>query len=121
MIADNQKGLMIEHFMAQVKTEDLLNIAFMKPLEVTLRTHKNDKSVPTDSLPKGLMQAVKTSINDNKYKLTPFKPIETEHKSLEDLRAKHLDNYISLLKKSEEKDEVGAERKSQRISVNEQV
>jgi len=47
------------------------------------------------------MQAVKTSINDNKYKLTPFKPIETEHKSLEDLRAKHLDNYISLLKKSE--------------------
>jgi hypothetical protein len=47
----------------------------MKPLEVALRTHKNDKNVPADSLPKGLMQAVKSSINDNKYKLTPFKPI----------------------------------------------
>jgi hypothetical protein len=67
------------------------------------------------------MQAVKTSINDNKYKLAPFKPIEQEQKSLEDLRAKHLDNYISLLKKSDDKDEVEAERKSQRISVNEQV
>lgn len=43
MITDNEKGLMIEHFMAQVKTEDLLNIGFMKPIEIALRTHKTDK------------------------------------------------------------------------------
>ena len=49
----------------------------MKPFEATLRTNKNDKSVPTDSLPKGLMIAVKSSINDNKYKLERVKPIES--------------------------------------------
>jgi len=31
MITDNEKSRMIEHFMAQVKTEDMLNLAFMKP------------------------------------------------------------------------------------------
>lgn len=66
-----------------------------------MRTSKNDKAVPTDSLPKGLMLAVKSSINDNKYKLERVKPIEPEHKSLEDIKTKHLDNYISLLKKPE--------------------
>lgn len=50
---------MIRHFMAQVKTEDLLNVAFMKPVEVCLRTSKTDKSVPVDSLPEGLMLVVK--------------------------------------------------------------
>ncbi len=59
MINDNLKSEMIRHFMSQVKTEDLLNVAFMKPLEVTLRTNKTDKSVPVDSLPKGLMLVTK--------------------------------------------------------------
>ena len=33
---------MIEHFMGQVKAEDMINIAFSKPIEVALRTHKHD-------------------------------------------------------------------------------
>lgn len=104
---------MIEHFMAQVKIEDLINVGFMKPIELALRTHKNDSSIPQDSLPKGLMIACKNSINDNKYSLTSIQPIQEEHKSLEDLKAKHMDNYISLLKKPEEKkDEAEAERMS---------
>jgi hypothetical protein len=112
MITDNEKSRMIEHFMGQVKTEDLLNIGFMKPIEVALRTNKNDKTVPQDSLPKGLMIACKGSINDNKYSLAPILPIQEEHRFLEDLKAKHMDNYISLLKKPETKDEIEAERMS---------
>lgn len=70
MINDNLKSEMIRHFMSQVKTEDLLNVAFMKPVEVTLRTNKTDKAVPVESLPAGLMLVVKENgINDNKYKL----------------------------------------------------
>ncbi len=99
MITDNEKSRMIEHFMGQVKTEDLLNIGFMRPIEVALRTHKHDKQVPADSLPKGLMIACKNSINDNKYSLSPIHPIGEEQRFLEDLRSKHMDNYISLLKK----------------------
>ncbi len=59
MINDNLKSEMIRHFMSQVKTEDLLNVAFMKPLEVALRTNKTDKTVPADSLPAGLMLVIK--------------------------------------------------------------
>jgi hypothetical protein len=41
---------------------------------LALRTHKNDKSVPTDTLPQGLMVAAKAAgINDNKYTLLPLK------------------------------------------------
>jgi hypothetical protein len=88
----------------------MLNIAFMKPLEVTLRTPKHDKSLPADSLPKGLMIAEKNSINDNKYTLKPIKPIEATH--LEELRAKQMDNYISLLKKPDPQDDIEAQRMS---------
>jgi hypothetical protein len=59
MINDNLKSEMIRHFMSQVKTEDLLNVAFMKPLEVALRTNKTDKAVPADALPSGLMLVIK--------------------------------------------------------------
>lgn len=88
----------------------MLNISFMKPIEVELRTSKNDKSVPSDSLPQGLMIAEKNSINDNKYSLKRFQPVEATH--LEDLRAKNMDNYISLLKKPIEKYDVDADRMS---------
>jgi len=46
---------MVKNFMNQVKLEDLMNVGFMKPAEFALRTHKNDKEVPTDSLPQGMM------------------------------------------------------------------
>ena len=69
-ISDNQKGEMIRHFMSEVRQEDFLNIGFMKPIEVALRTHKTDKKIDSDSLPKGLLMAVKEQgINDNKFKL----------------------------------------------------
>ena len=97
MITDNEKSRMIEHFMAQVKTEDMLNIAFMKPIEVTLRNHKHDKNIHQEALPRGLMLAQKQSINDNKYTLKRFRPVHASH--LEELRANNMDNYISLLKK----------------------
>jgi len=67
MINDNQKGEMIRHFMSQVNAEDLLNVGFMKPIEVALRTNREDKTVSPDSLPQGLMQAIKSNFNDNKY------------------------------------------------------
>lgn len=87
MLSDNQKGEMIRHFMAQVKTEDLLNVAFMKPFEVTLRTSKNDKTVPPDALPQGLMQVLKDNgINDNKFRLAPFRPIPPDISTLDKLR-----------------------------------
>ena len=47
----------VSHFMNQVKLEDLLNVGFMKPVELSLRTHKNDKEVPTDALPQGMLIA----------------------------------------------------------------
>lgn len=47
----------VSHFMSQVKMEDLINVGFMKPMEISLRTHKNDKEVPNDSLPQGLFVA----------------------------------------------------------------
>jgi hypothetical protein len=91
---------MIRHFMSQVKTEDLLNVAFMKPFEVALRTNRTDKTVPPDALPEGLMLVLKDNgINDNKYRLSPFQPVPTELSTLDQLRAANADNYISLLKK----------------------
>lgn len=100
VISDNQKSEMIRHFMSQVKTEDLLNVAFMKPFEVALRTNRNDKAVPPDALPEGLMLVLKENgINDNKYRLQGFQTISPEVTTLEHLRREHMDNYISLLKK----------------------
>ena len=43
--------------MDQVKTEDMINIGFMKPFEVALRDHKQDKNIPLGGLPRGLMLA----------------------------------------------------------------
>lgn len=64
---------MIRHFMSQVKLEDLINVGFMKPVELALRTHKTDPNVPNDTLPQGMLIAIKqTSISDNKYKLAPL-------------------------------------------------
>ena len=100
MINDNQKSEMIRLFMSQVKTEDLLNIAFMKPIEVALRTNRTDKEVLPDSLPQGLMQVIKENgVNDNKYNLQRFQPVTPFITSLEALKANSMDNYISLLKK----------------------
>lgn len=99
-IKDTQKSEMIRHFMSQVKTEDLLNVAFMKPFEVTLRTNRNDKAVAPDALPEGLQLVLKDNgINDNKYRLQPFHTVPPEAATLDHLRRDHLDNYISLLKK----------------------
>lgn len=50
---------MIRHFMSQVKLEDLINVGFMKPVELALKTHHTDKTVPPDSLPQGMLVAVK--------------------------------------------------------------
>ena len=61
---------MVRHFMNQVKMEDMINVAFMKPVELALRTRATDPEVPADALPQGMLIAVKEqSINDNKYKL----------------------------------------------------
>lgn len=99
-ISDTQKSEMIRHFMSQVKMEDLLNVAFMKPFEVALRTNRNDKAVPPDALPEGLMLVLKDNgINDNKHRLQPFQTVPPEVTTLDHLRREHLDNYISLLKK----------------------
>ena len=49
----------VDHFMEQVKLEDLMNVGFMKPVELALRTHKTDKEVPNDTLPQGLLYAHK--------------------------------------------------------------
>lgn len=71
MEGENEK--MIRHFMSQVKLEDLINVGFMKPVELALRTHATDPTVPNDTLPQGMLISVKeTSINDNKYKLAPM-------------------------------------------------
>ena len=76
-------------------------MAFMKPVEVALRTHNNDKGVPTGALPQGLMVAAKDQgINDNKYKLHSLDAVDPEG-TLESLRKNHQDNYVSLLKKAE--------------------
>jgi hypothetical protein len=76
----------------------------MKPIEVTLRTNRTDNTLMPDSLPEGLMLVLKENgINDNKYKLTRFHPISTEITSYDQLKEQHMDNYISLLKKSEER------------------
>jgi hypothetical protein len=96
---DNEK--MIKHFMSQVKLEDMINVCFMKPVELALKTHKTDPTVPADILPQGMLIAVKeTSVTDNKYKLSPLTEVNPQN-SLEELRKQHQDNYISLLKKPE--------------------
>lgn len=50
---------MINHFMRQVKIEDKINVGFMKPVELALRTYHTDPTVPRDSLPQGMMIAAK--------------------------------------------------------------
>jgi len=55
----NSMNDMVKFFMKQVKMEDLINVGFMKPVELALRTHATDKTVPPDTLPQGLMIAVK--------------------------------------------------------------
>jgi hypothetical protein len=55
--------------------------------------------VPQDSLPEGLMIAVKNSIADNKHELARIKPIGPEFNALKELKPRNLDNFISLLKK----------------------
>ena len=49
----------VSHFMDQVKYEDLINVGFMKPVEMALKTHKTDKNVPQDTLAQGLLYAHK--------------------------------------------------------------
>lgn len=123
MINDNQKGAMIRHFMSQVKIEDMLNVGFMKPIEVALRTNRNDQSVPNDSLPKGLMLADKKTINDNKYELKKILPVDPTL-SFKELKEKHfMDNYISLLKKPEiaEMPPQGEERSETASAKNNQM
>lgn len=67
---------MIKHFMSQVKLEDLINVGFMKPVELALRTHHTDPNVPNNSLAQGMLIATKeTSISDNKYKLAPLNEV----------------------------------------------
>ena len=85
--------------MSQVKFEDVMNVGFMKPVEFSLRTHKNDKTVPSDTLPQGLLYAAKDGgISQNKYTLHPVNEVNPEH-TLDELRQNYQDNYISLLKK----------------------
>jgi hypothetical protein len=92
---------MVRHFMNQVKMEDMINVAFMKPVELALRTRATDPEVPADALPQGMLIAVKEqSINDNKYKLEKLTEV-CKDSSLQELRKNHQDNYISLLKKPE--------------------
>ena len=92
---------MVSHFMDQVKLEDLINVGFMKPVELALRTHKNDKDVPVDSLPQGLLYAHKEDgFTANKYTLHPLQEVNKEA-TLQELRENHQDNYLSLLKKPE--------------------
>lgn len=52
------------------------------------------------------MIAQKNSINDNKFALKRIRSVEASH--LEDLRAKQMDNYISLLKKPEQTGDLDA-------------
>jgi len=71
----------------------------MKPVELALRTHKNDKEVPNDSLPQGLLYAHKEEgFSANKYTLHPVQEVNKDA-SLHEIRENHQDNYISLLKK----------------------
>jgi hypothetical protein len=49
----------VSHFMNQVQFEDLLNVGFMKPFEMALKSHKTDKSVPNNTLAQGLLYAQK--------------------------------------------------------------
>jgi hypothetical protein len=96
---DGEMNDVVQHFMSQVKLEDLINVGFMKPVELELRTHKNDKDVPNDSLPQGMFYAHKEEgFTANKYTLHPLQEVNTES-SLEELRRNHQDNYLSLLKK----------------------
>ena len=73
----------------------------MKPIEVALRTNKNDKAVPPDVLPQGLMIAAKDNINDNKFDLKNMSEIGDKSSTLMDLKMGHQDNYLSILKKPE--------------------
>lgn len=92
---------MVSHFMDQVKLEDLVNVGFMKPVELALRDHKNDKEVPSDSLPQGMLYAHKEEgFTANKYSLHPVEEVDKEA-TLEEMRARHQDNYISLMKRKE--------------------
>jgi hypothetical protein len=69
-MSGNEMDAMVSHFMEQVKMDDLINVGFMKPVELALRTHKVDSNLTADNLPQGLMIASKEkSIYDNKFKL----------------------------------------------------
>jgi hypothetical protein len=48
----------------------VLEKGWLRPIELVLRTHKNDRllpQIPRKPLPQGLMIASKSSINDNAY------------------------------------------------------
>ena len=48
-------------------------------MELQLRTNSVDKSVAPNSLPQGMMNAIKDgSVNDNKYKLVDITPVDKE-------------------------------------------
>ena len=70
---------MVNHFMEQVKYEDLINIGFMKPVEMALRTHKTDKNVAQDTLPQGLLYAHKEEgFYANKFSLHPVEEVNKD-------------------------------------------
>lgn len=77
-MAETSMGEIVSHFMSQVKLEDLINVGFMKPVEMALRTHKHDKDVPIDSLPQGMLIAEKKSIEDNRFKLRSVQEVNKE-------------------------------------------
>lgn len=77
---------------------DLVHKAFLKPIELVLRTNKQDKNVSGRELPQGLMQALKiSSISDNTYEPLDF-PVLKPDDNFEDACKSNADNLISFLK-----------------------
>lgn len=53
--------------MSLIKEEDIAHRGFLKPIEITLKTHKTEEGLSPNALPAGLKIINKKSIEYNKY------------------------------------------------------
>ena len=85
---------------SKIKAEDTINKAFLKVIEIALKTNLNDEEVPQGELAQGLKQVIKEKWYDDNYDPVPFTPLDRI--SYESMINNNQDNLISYLKSRDE-------------------
>ena len=69
----------IKQIIENDKKLDLEYKAFLRPMEIALKTWETEKDYQHQGrLPNGIKRVIKKNIEDNKFKLDDFEPVKTQ-------------------------------------------